>query len=453
MSNTAASMTTTVPPRTTAERALTEAFARIGNGLPGGSWVARVRQDAMQWFDANGLPNRRVEEFKYTDLRERLKEAFAPSLVTPGEAATASIIDAALGPLASIDAARLTFVDGTFAADLSSRELNDTAEVIPLAPLLQKAPAWLEGKFSADRLSTQNALTALNTAFMSDGLLLKIKPGCAASKPVMVVNVRAGAAPGTTALRNIIAVEAGASLELIEVFVSLPGAAPKGLSSTLTDVTVADGGSMTHVKCALDAAASHLSSWSVKVGANASYRGFQMTAGPDLARHDIAVKLNGSASKLDLSGAFLGRKTNHVDTTLIVDHKVPGCESRELFKGVLDDRARGVFQGKIIVRPGADKTDGKQMARALLLSEDAEFDSKPELEIYADDVACGHGATAAALDENLLFYCLSRGIPEQEARTLLIEAFIGEATDKIENEPLREALVELARQWLARGAA
>ena len=116
----------------------------------------------------------------------------------------------------------------------------------------------------------------------------------------------------------------------------------------------------------------------------------------------------------------------------MVDHKVPGCESRELFKGVLADRARGVFQGKIIVRPGADKTDGKQMARALLLSQDAEFDTKPELEIYADDVACGHGATAAALDEDLMFYCRSRGIPEAEARALLIEAFIGDAIDKVE---------------------
>jgi len=130
---------------------------------------------------------------------------------------------------------------------------------------------------------------------------------------------------------------------------------------------------------------------------------------------------------------------------------VPHCESRELFKCVLADRARGVFQGKVVVRPGADKTDGKQMARALLLSEDAEFDSKPELEIYADDVACGHGATAAALDENLIFYCLSRGIPENEARALLIEAFIGEAIEKVEHDAVREALMEIARQWLSHG--
>ena len=148
----------------------------------------------------------------------------------------------------------------------------------------------------------------------------------------------------------------------------------------------------------------------------------------------------GEGAKLDISGLFLGRGTEHIDTTLVVDHAVPGCESRELFKGVLADRARGVFQGKVIVRPDAQKTDGKQMAQALMLSEDAEFDSKPELEIYADDVVCGHGSTAAEIDEDMLFYLRSRGIPLEEARALLIESFIGEAIDKVEDERLREAL-------------
>lgn len=454
MSNTAVSMSATAPPRTAAERALSEAFARTGADLPGSGWVTRIRQDAISWFEANGLPSRRVEEFKYTDLRERLKEAFAPALVTSAPAASSAAIDAALGPLAEIECARVVLVDGSYAPELSDAgKLGDVAELMPLAPLLQKAPAWLEGKFTADRLGSANAVSAINTAFMRDGLLLKIKPGKQAPLPVMIVNVRSSAAPGTTAVRNIVAMEEGSSLMLIEAFVSLPGAAPKGLASAFTDATVADGATLSHVKCTLDSGVSHLSNWVVNVGTNAVYRGFQMTAGPDLARNEITVQMNGRGSRLDLSGAFLGRGASHIDTTLVVDHKVPGCESRELFKGVLDDRARGVFQGKIIVRQGADKTDGKQMARALLLSEDAEFDSKPELEIYADDVACGHGATAAALDEALLFYCLSRGIPEQDARTLLIEAFIGDATDKIEKEPVREALIEVARRWLARGAA
>ena len=146
----------------------------------------------------------------------------------------------------------------------------------------------------------------------------------------------------------------------------------------------------------------------------------------------------------------LARGNEHVDTTLVIDHAVPACESRELFKGVLDDRGRGVFQGKVIVRPDAQKSDGKQMAQALMLSEDAEFDSKPELEIFADDVVCGHGSTCAELDEDLLFYMRARGIDTETARTLLIESFIAEAIEKVEHEPLREALQDLAVTSLRR---
>lgn len=436
-------------PATPAEKTLQQAFTQVSPQLPGKDWVSRIRAEAMRSFALQGLPTRRVEAFKYTDLRERLKEAYAPAVEGKGTVAPAEI-DAALGPLATLDAYRLVFVDGAFRPDLSrSRGLEVSAEFMPLAPLLAKAPAWLEGKFAAGRLAEETSLTALNTAFMSDGLMLKIKPGLSSDKPVLLVSTRSGGEPAAVSLRHVIAMEAGSRLTLIEAHVALGGAAAKGLSNTLVDVTVADGAALAHVKCALDGEqAAHVCRWAVKVGADADYRGFQLTAATGLARNDITVDMAGTGSRLDLSGAFLGRGTSHLDTTLVVDHKVPGCASRELFKGVLDDRARGVFQGKIIVRQGADKTDGKQMARALMLSEDAEFDSKPELEIYADDVACGHGATAAALDPNLLFYCRSRGIPESVARALLIEAFVGDAIDKIDDEAIRGALMDVARTWL-----
>jgi Fe-S cluster assembly protein SufD len=198
--------------------------------------------------------------------------------------------------------------------------------------------------------------------------------------------------------------------------------------------------------------ATHLGSWRVHLGQDAVYRGFHLTSDLALARNDASVTFTGPGAKLDFSGCFLGRGREHVDSTLVVDHAVPGCESRELFKGVLDDRARGIVQGKVIVRPHAQKTDGKQMAQALILSPDAEFDSKPELEIYADDVVCGHGSTAAELDEELLFYCRSRGIPLDDARALLIESFVGEAFDKIEDEAVRQALLGTALDWLHRKA-
>lgn len=449
------SVTITAPQRTAAERALVDAFARASAQLPGSGWVERLRKSAMGRFEKDGLPTRRIEAFKYTDLRERVREAWAPSGGTHADAVAPEAADAAIGALAGLAGPRLVFVDGVFSPRLSRLEgLGAAVEQMPLAPLLKKAPAWLEGKFAEGRLGEETSLVALNTALMSDGLMIKIKPGQQVAEPVLLVSLRADPEPRTLALRNIVAMEAGSSATLVEVYASLPGAASKGLVSTLSDVTVADGASLAHVKCALDGSAvHHMAACVTKIGKDAAYRAFQLTAGPGLARNDLAVELAGSGSKLDISGAFLARGTSHLDTTLVVDHKVPGCESRELFKGVLADRARGVFQGKIIVRPGADKTDGKQMARALLLSEDAEFDSKPELEIYADDVACGHGATAAALDDDLLFYCCSRGIPESVARGLLVEAFIGEAVDKVEHEGLREAMMELARDWLAEGSA
>jgi Fe-S cluster assembly protein SufD len=203
------------------------------------------------------------------------------------------------------------------------------------------------------------------------------------------------------------------------------------------------------VKCVLGTGrATHLANWLVGIGERADYRGFQFTSGVALARNQLALTFKGQGAKIDLSGAFLAQGHEHIDTTLVVDHAVPGCTSRELFKGVLADEARGIFQGKVIVRPDAQKTDGKQMAKVLMLSPNAEFDSKPELEIFADDVVCGHGSTSADLDRDLLFYCQSRGIPEQEARALLIESFIGEAIAKVEREDVREALAALARKWL-----
>lgn len=443
-------------PKTTAERGFVEAFSAGAKELPGDGWVARVRQDAIASFEAMGLPTRRVEAFKYTDLRERLKVAHAPAaLSTIAKAITAKQVTAALGALGKIDCHRLVFVDGIYHKAASSIDASNAAfELLPLGGLLAKAPAWLAEKFQAGRLGEGDAVTALNAAFMSDGVLLKIKAGMFATKPVLIVAARSSVEPRSVTMRNIIKAEAGATATVIECHVSLAGAAPQGLTNTLSDVEIEDGANLTHIKCAQQAAgATHLANWIVTVGKAASYRAFQMTSGNGLARNGLVVTMAGEGSKLDISGAFLGREAAHIDTTLVVDHAVPGGESRELFKGVLDERARGVFQGKVIVRPGADKTDGKQMARALMLSPDAEFDSKPELEIYADDVACGHGATVAELDADLMFYCQSRGIPLAQARGLLIEAFIGEAVDKIENEAIREAVMQIARDWLAAEAA
>jgi Fe-S cluster assembly protein SufD len=186
----------------------------------------------------------------------------------------------------------------------------------------------------------------------------------------------------------------------------------------------------------------------VEIGANAHLNDFTFTAGGAITRNQIALRLNGSETHAAVRGASLLKDRQHADNTLVADHAVGHCESRELFKAVLDGESRSVFQGKIIVQPHAQKTDAKMATHALLLSDDAEADAKPELEIFADDVVCGHGATAGALDDDLLFYLKARGIPQKEAEALMVEAFIGEAVEAIDNEAIREALMELARAWL-----
>ncbi len=434
--------------RTKAESQLREQFDAAAPNLPGSGWVSTLRARAMDAFAAEGLPSRRVEEWKYTDLRERLRDMPAPGAPRSTEVSTADLNEA-LGPLAAIDAERIVLVDGAYSADLSKVSTESTAiELMSLAAMLEKAPPWLEGKFSTDA----GVVVALNRAFMSDGVLLKVRKGQDPGKPVLLVHARTSSEPSALAVRNVISLETGAKLTLIEAHVALPGAARGALSNVVTDVTLADGAACDHIKSLIDTlGTTHLATWNTKLGKDATYRGFQLTASPALARNDINIMFAGEGSKLDLSGAFLARGTEHIDTTLVVDHAVPHCESRELFKGVLADRAHGIFQGKIIVRPDAQKTDGKQMSQALMLSPDAQFSSKPELEIYADDVVCGHGATCTEIDADLLFYCRSRGIPVDEARAMLTESFVGEAIEKIEDEDIREAIETLAIGWLRAG--
>jgi len=432
--------------KTKVEPALTENFAAVEDQLPGGADVRKVRDAAIGRFGALGLPNRRVEAWKYTDLRNALKEALPLSTGDKTPVAAADVT-AALGPLAAIDAHQVVFVNGTYRKDLSSLGAENGIDVASLAEALAspKAAALL----SAEGRDGDPVL-ALNAAYATDGAVVRIAEKAKLDRPLLLLFVRAGTQPCFAAARNVVSVGKGANVTLIEAFVTLPGASQAGQENMATKISVGEGASVAHVKCTIDAAeGTHLANWLVHLGARTKYRGFHFTSGCKLVRNQIGVTFGGENAELDLSGTFLARDSQHIDTTLVVDHAVPHGTSRELFKGVLEDQGRGVFQGKVIVQPDAQKTDGKQMAQVLMLSPDAEFDSKPELRIYADDVVCGHGSTSADLDEDLLFYCRSRGIPEAQARSLLIESFIGEAIEKVEHEDVREALAELARRWLA----
>lgn len=439
--------------KTKAEQALAQAFEAVQAKLPGGAAVKRARASAMGQFGTLGLPHRRIEEWKYTDLRVALKEAYAPAIDNnvAGKTTVAELI-VALGPLAHIDAHRIAFVNGHCCPNLTDLESADGVEVKPLAGALEAAPEKIAEGLMAATGPGKDATIALNTAFMTDGAFVRIAANTKLDKPLLIVFVRAGRDPLAATVRNVIVAGAGSEATILEAHVAVPGSTHDSQTNALTEITLSDGARVAHIKVAADhGKAVHLANWNVGLSADATYAAFQFTSGQGLARNQIHVTFKGEGSKLDLSGVYLARGSEHIDTTLVVDHAVPRCESRELFKGVLDGNSRGIFQGKIIVRPDAQKTDGKQMAQALMLSPDAEFDSKPELEIYADDVVCGHGTTSAQLDEDLMFYCMSRGIPENEARALLIASFIGEALDKVAHEGIRTALQAYAEEWLSGG--
>lgn len=434
--------------QTRAEQAFLDAFTTIETTLPGAGdkWVAALRHQAIETYAMLGLPHRRVEAWKYTDLRSQLTEAYPPAHPVSRSFGEGELAHALTARVASLPAYRLILVEGEFRPDLSDLAglQSAGAEIVSLADALQKPASWLKQVLGQARASS-DAIVALNTALMTGGVVLRLAKGRTLDNPVHLIHFDGAGAPSSIVTRNVVVVEEGASLTIFESY-----AGARVLQrNAMTEVVVGDKGAIDHIKLQREAEGSvHLCTWLVRLGTDARYGAFQFSTGAALSRSQIHAAFEGEGSSLNVSGALLMRDRQHCDTTLVIEHKVPRCTSRELFKAVLDNEARGVFQGKIIVSPGAQKTDGKQMAQALLLSESAEFDSKPELEIFADDVVCGHGSTSGQIDEDLLFYLEARGIPESEARALLIQAFVGEAIELVEHEGLRDALGAASAEWL-----
>jgi len=437
---------------TKAELGFAEIYEHVKAALPGADapWLREIRSEAFRAFERQGLPHRRVEEWKYTDLRARLEEAFAPA--SKSAAVDANRVAGALGTgLGGLDCHLVVIVDGRLAPELSDLDfLGKRGEAMDLAAALAAPPAWLRQRLGDGGEVGSGVLLDLNTALMSDGVALAIKAGARVEKPVHIVHLHTAPEASGAAMRHVIALGEGAEATLIESHVSLSDAPSQ--TNVASEVRLAAGAAMNHVKFQNEAhQAAHLSTWRVTLEGDARYDAFQFSEGAGLARSELHMHFAGRGAEARVGGVFLGAGKQHLDTTLFVDHAVPDCRSRILFKGVLDEEARGIFQGKIAVRREAQKTDSKEMAQGLLLSERAEFDSKPELEIFADDVVCGHGSTSGQIDEELMFYLRARGIGEVEARSLLIQAFAGEALELIADEAVREALMDEVRGWLTRG--
>jgi Fe-S cluster assembly protein SufD len=429
------------PIRTAAEIALAANFAAAKASLPGADGVAALREEAFRRFEAGGLPSRRIEEWKYTDLRALMREA-KPLAPLPDAAARRWAAESA-ALLASIDARRIVFVDGSFVPELSDlSDLEPGLSIRSMASALEAGDTRVLTRIGPISPTADTAM-ALNTAFMRDGAVIDVAAGVALARPIHLVFVAARKEASAVFTRSLAMIGKGARAMLVE---SHEGSSEQQVNTAM-ELDVADEAHVDHVKITA-AGALHVSTMMAAVGAHSRFNEFLFTAGAAVVRNQIVVRFAGTGTIAGIRGASLLKGNQHADTTLLVDHVAEGCTSRETFKSVLDGESRGVFQGKIIVRPGAQKTDAKMATHALLLSDTAESDNKPELEIFADDVQCGHGATSGALDEDLLFYLRARGIAQPEAEALLIQAFVGEAVEGIEHAGLRDVLMEQVVKWL-----
>jgi Fe-S cluster assembly protein SufD len=291
---------------------------------------------------------------------------------------------------------------------------------------------------------------AMNTAFMAGGIGVRIAKSASAEAPFEIVSIVTSGEPRTLAGRIVILVEEGAAATLIETHLGAEGAY---VNAAVTEAFIGPQARLDRIKLQLEGPeAIHLANLQARLDKHAILRDCTVTKGSATTRQQGFISFEGEHADAKITGAYLLRGRQHCDTRLVIDHRVPHCTSREIFKCVVDDQARGVFQGKVIVQRGAQKTDGKQSSHGLLLSPTAEFDAKPELEIYADDVACGHGATAGDLEEDFVFYLRSRGIPLAEARALLVAAFAAEAFEDIGHDAIRDRLSELSRKWIHDGS-
>ncbi|WP_132257429.1 Fe-S cluster assembly protein SufD [Methylobacterium segetis] len=433
--------------RTPAETGLSKLFEVARMKFPTG--VSIAREEAFRYFEAMGLPSRRVEAFKYTDLRAALKEA-APPADAPGAEAAHRALDAAKG-FSGIEALRLAFVNGHLVAEAS--DLGRVPQGVTLAPLNEALAAGdrLLEHLAPVSQARENPIYQLNAAFMADGLLVHVAAGTKVEAPLHLRFVGTGAEAFSTATRVLVVLEADAELTVLESHEGPDGVAYQ--PNDALDVVIADRARFHHTRLNGEGReAIALSTISARLGAGSHIETVNLVTGAVLSRHQIYLHFAGEDATATVNGATMLGNGQLADSTLLADHAAVGGVSRELFKTVIDGDATGVFQGKIIVEQIAQKTDGKMKSDCLLLPDEGQMMNKPELEIFADDVACGHGATCGAPDDDLLFYLMARGLPRTEAESLLVQAFLGEALESVTHEGAREALIGEVETWLAKRA-
>lgn len=393
------------------ESALVALFAKVRASLPGASWLQPLRAEALNRVTRDGLPHRRIEAWKYTDLRNKFPTGL--DLAAGGGADGVDVFE-------GLKAHRLHIAGGKVVS--VPDDVPDGLEVMSLADALAMPSLWLRQWLQP----TTDAVENLNLAFATDGALIRVAKGLHVKVPVLLRSSLNEAAMAHT--RNVIALEEGSELTLVE----LDDGDAAGFASTVTVIVLEPGARLRHLRVTANEGTSLVvRSDAIEVARDAEYRGIVASAGAALARQQATARLTGTGASFSRACAYAPGEGQHTDFALEVAHEAPHTTSRIVAKGVASGTGHGVVQGRVIVKPVAQKSDSHQMSRALLLTPHAEIDQKPELEIFADDVKCGHGAAIGALDANQLFYLQARGIPENEARNLLVAAFLAEVTDRL----------------------
>lgn len=415
----------------------TEALISARSLPTGGTWANQARNEALARLRTMGLPARRDEYWKYT--RPDTLIAATPPQAALFDSKEPAVFD-------QIDRLRIVFVDGVFDAAASDDLALAGIEIARLQDAAKADIHWakdLYGHLEArGQKPVMRPLAALNSAYATDGVLIRATGKT--SKPVSLIYTHSDQGSDAV-LHHVIKVEAGASLTVLE---NGPAAAR---FNKVMEVDVADGGQFHHIRAqGRDHERRAVTHIFARLGQESLFKSFTLTVNGALTRNEAVIEFTGDDAVAHVAGAALGDGAFHHDDTVFVTHDAVNCESRQVFKKVLRNGAVGVFQGKILVKEGAQKTDGYQISQALLLDDDSQFLAKPELEIYADDVACSHGSTTGAIDQDVLYYLRSRGVPKKEATDLLVLSFLAQAVEEIEDDTLRDEIVSRLTGWLAR---
>jgi len=425
----------------TAQESLVNHF-RNGEARPQPEWLAALRQAGLARFTELGIPTLAHEDWRFTNLAALAKLALEP--VYEGAATEAVTHLLARHTFTKLPGHRLVFINGQYAAALSViGPLPAGVRVTNLAAALAADPAFLQAQLGATAATENNPFSALNQAFFRDGGFVHVPAGVTLPGPVQIIHVSTAENTGDTLQpRNLIVAESGSKLTVIESYKSVSTAAY--FTNAVTELVAGDHATVEFVKYQNEGAeAFHIGMIAAHLGRASNVRIHSFALGARLSRTNIRTELAGEGLECILNGLYLTRGEQLADHHMIVEHAQPHCASHEYFNGILDDKSRGVFHGRILVREIAQKTDAKQTNKNLLLSDDATADTKPQLEIYADDVKCTHGATIGQLNQESIFYLRSRGIGTDTARRMLIHAFAGEIIERVQHEAAREELSQV----------